>query len=124
MALHQWISVGISSLEKMQKLASTFCDKLSVLDRHNFVAKLQRALLNRIKENLEDSELENYSWISAQATSHPFVVYKEEKNQTCGCVVISDCLKHNTVAVYYFETKLVNFLKTFKKQKVSSNFLI
>lgn len=83
MALHQWISVGISSLEKMQKLASTFCDKLSVLDRHNFVAKLQRALLNRIKENLEDSELENYSWISVQATSHPFVVYKEEKNQTC-----------------------------------------
>ena len=85
--------------------------------------------MNQLKEKLTESEYavtldfaENYSmvvqdeaqsyhWASDQATVHPFVIYykEEEKVQHLIYVVISDCLEHNTVAVYTFQKKLIHF---------------
>lgn len=130
----QWISVDRCTLETLQKPSTEFidliCNKLTVLIRHDFIAKQQTAYMNQIKEKLTESEYavtldfaENYSmvvqdeaqsyhWASDQATVHPFVIYykEEEKVKHLNYVVISDCLEHNTVAVYTFQKKLIHFL--------------
>lgn len=122
------------NLEIIQKPVSefvdVFCEKLPVLLRHHFTAKEQSAFLRHTKENLLECEVavicdfsENYSiilqdeaqsyhWSHSQATIHPFVVYfKEEELKHLNFVIISDCLNHNTTAVYLFQTKLMEYLK-------------
>ena len=88
--------------------------------------------MNDVKENLKIGEYcvtldfsENYSfviqdeaqgyhWASDHATVHPFVIYfkGEEKTEHISYVIISDCLEHNTTAVYCFQKKLLDFLKS------------
>lgn len=137
----QWVSVDRCNLETLEKTSEEFidlfCSKMSALVRHDFIAKQQGAFLNNTKENLHDSEFvvtcdfsENYSivlqdeaqsyhWTSQQITIHPFVIYyKQEDNiEHLSFVIISDCLQHNTVAVYTFEKKLISYL-TNKFQKL------
>lgn len=131
----QWITVDRCNLETLEKSTSDFidlfCEKLSALVRHDFIAKQQSSFMNSTKENLKDSELliicdfaENYSfilqdeaqsyhWTSGLATVHPFVIYyKREKTEHVSFVVISECLEHNTIALYCFQRKLINFLKS------------
>lgn len=131
----QWVSVDRCNLETLQKSSAEFieyfCDKLSTLVRHDFIARQQSSFMNQVKENLKESEFavvldfsENYSmviqdeaqsyhWANEQATIHPFVVYykRENKVEHLNYVVISDCLEHNTVAVYTFQKKFIKFLE-------------
>lgn len=99
----QWISVDRCNLETLQKSSAEFidlfCDKLSVLVCHDFVAKQQSSFMNHIKENLKDSEFavtcdfsenytfvvqdeaQSYHWTSERATVRLIVIYyKGEKN--------------------------------------------
>ncbi|XP_063215804.1 uncharacterized protein LOC134527239 [Bacillus rossius redtenbacheri] len=93
----QWISVDRCNLETLQKssadLIDLLCDKLSLLVRHDFIAKQQTSFMNHLKENLKESEFaitlyfsENYSmvvqdeaqtihWTKGHATVYPFVIY-------------------------------------------------
>ena len=120
----QWVSVDRSSLETSQYTADNFidhlCDKLQAL-----IPTQQALFFNDCKTNLKIGEVlvqadfsENYSfliqdatqgfhWNNSQATIHPFVIYYNHANeeQHINFVVISDCLKHDTVAVYLFQTK-------------------
>lgn len=132
----QWVSVDRSNLEIFEKSSEEFidlfCSKLSSLVRHDFIAKQQGAFLNYTKENLKESEFavacdfsENYSvvlqdeaqsyhWTNQQVTIHPFVIYfkGESKIEHINYVVISDCLEHNTAAVYTFQKKLISYLSS------------
>lgn len=131
----QWISVDRCNLETIEKSTSEFVDlfteNLSALVRHDFIAKQQSSFMNHVKENLKDSEVlvicdfsENYSfvlqdeaqsyhWNRGQATVHPFVIYyKRQKTEHVSFVIISDCLQHNTVTVYCFQKKLIEFMKS------------
>ena len=99
----QWVSVDRCTLETLQKPSAEFldllCDKLSVLVRHDFIAKQQTAFMNQIKGNLNKSEYavtldfsENYSmvvqdeaqsyhWTSEHATAVSYThldVYKRQ----------------------------------------------
>ena len=93
--------------------------------------------LNDIKDQLQIGEflivgdfLENYCfvlqdaaqgfhWNNSQSTIHPFVAYyrtldaTNEKTElhSLSYVIISDCLTHDTVAVYAFQQKLIDHLK-------------
>lgn len=134
----QWISTDrcslkTSEIEKKSSIDFTklFCEKLSALVFHDFVAKQQSSFLNDIKNNLKEGEYcvvgdysENYSfvmqgeahgyhWASNHATVHLFVVYYREdsKLEHVSYVIISDFLEHNTAAIYCFQKKLINFLK-------------
>ena len=63
---------------------------------------------------------QGFHWNNSQATIHPFVVYYLDmgKLHHLSYVVISDCLHHDTVAVYLFQKSLLDFLKKFSICKV------
>ena len=131
----QWETVDRSSLETVSKTSDefveAFCEKLRVLIPHSFIATQQASFYNERKSSLKPGELlviavfsENYSfvlqdaaqgfhWNNAQATVHPFVIYYRHSGEEChlSYVAISDCLHHDTVAVYLFQKSLIAFLK-------------
>lgn len=134
-SFRQWLTVDRCNLEMLEKSTSDFIDlfskNLSSLVRHDFIAKQQSSFMSSIKENLTQSEVlvicdfaENYSfilqneaqshhWTNGQATVHPFVIYyKREKTEHVSFVVISECLEHNTIALYCFQKKLIEFIKS------------
>ena len=124
-----------STLETIRKSADEFVEffieKFRQLIPHSFIAIQQALFFNESKSTLKPGEVlvqadfsENYSfvlqdasqgfhWNNSQATIHPFVIYfkQSEKKQHLSYVIISDCLHHNTVAVYLFQKKLVSLLK-------------
>lgn len=132
----QWVSVDRTTLEIITKSSDNYidylCEKLEKLLTHLFIAKQQSTYQNERKETLEEGEFlvicdfsENYSfvlqdaaqgfhWNNAQATLHPFVAYyKDHGTDTVEHVsytIISDCLRHDTVAVHLFQKKLIHFL--------------
>ena len=62
---------------------------------------------------------QGFHWNNSQATIHPFVAYYIDSGKLChlSFVIISDCLQHDTVAVYLFQKRLTAYLK----RKVSSD---
>ena len=54
---------------------------------------------------------QSFHWNNCQATVHPFVIYYSDLSSIrhINFVVISDCLHHDTIAVYLFN--LITFLK-------------
>ena len=56
---------------------------------------------------------QGFHWNNAQATIHPFIIYYRHSEEEChlSYVVISDCLHHDTVAVYLFQKRLIAYLK-------------
>lgn len=123
----QWVSVDRCNLEiterSSEEFIDLFCSKMSALVRHDFIAKQQGRFLTNLKDSLNESEFivtcdfsENYSivlqdeaqsyhWTSQQVTIHPFVIYyrKDGKTEHVSFVIVSECLQHNTVAVYTFQ---------------------
>ena len=131
----QWITVDRSTLETISSTSDefieAFCSKLGMLIPHSFIATQQTSFFNECRSSLKPGELlvvadfsENYSfilqdaaqgfhWNNVQATIHPFVIYYKHsgENRHLSYVVISDCLHHDTVAVYLFQKSLIVFLK-------------
>ena len=133
----QWVTVDQSTLDPVSKLADEFveffCEKLQQLIPHSFIATQQASFFTECKSTLKPNELlvqadfsENYSFIlqdssqgfhlnNSQATVRPFVVYYKnlEEERHLSYVVTSDCLNHDTIAVYLFQRKLIFFLNPF-----------
>ena len=131
----QWTAVDRSTLETMMKSSDEFvdslCEKLEALRSHSFIATQQSQFYEECKASLKPGEVavsadfsENYAfvlqdaaqgfhWNNSQCTIHPFVVYFKESLSIShrSFVVISDCLQHDTIAVYLFQKRLVGFLK-------------
>ena len=132
----QWVSVDRTTLETaslpFEDFIDAFIEKVEMLIPHSFIATQQSQFFNESKKELKQGELvvvadfaENYSfvvqdaaqgmhWNNSQATIHPFVVYYHhaDKEQHISFVVVSDCLQHDTVAVYLFQQELINYLKS------------
>jgi len=132
----QWLTTDRCNLDTITHSTEDFLDilmqKLNSLLSHSFIAKQQSLFQTELKSLLKRNEYlvicdfaENYAfliqdqaqayhWNNPQATIHPFVVYfKDEENflQHVSFVVISDCLIHDTIAVYSFQKLLIRFLK-------------
>lgn len=108
--------------------------------KHFFIAKQQASFYKNIKENLQNDEAliicdfaENYAfviqnsitgfhWNNDQATIFPIVFYLKKKNDQNASepqkiehetlVIISDCKKHDAVAVYVFLKAFNEYLST------------
>lgn len=131
-----WLTVDQCIMQTMVKdvkeCVDDFCELLLKLKTHDFIAKMQKPFYNELKDSLMEKEVfvtcdfaENYSfilqdvvqsyhWTSVQATIYPCVVYfkNESKVQHMNVVFISECLKHDTAAVYTFMKKLIPVLKS------------
>lgn len=136
-SFRQWVAVDRCNLEIIQKSSTEFlemlCDKLGQLVRHDFIAKQQSSFMNEVKETLKQNECvvtldfsenyafvvqdeaQSYHWSSDYVTIHPFVIYykQDDKVKHVSYVIISECLEHNTTAVYCFQKKLIQFLKSY-----------
>lgn len=133
----KWTTTDRSTMETLNlsidDFIESFCSKLDIYQKHDFIAKMQSIAYRETKENLKPGELlvvldfaENYSmvlqdevqsfhWNNEMATVHPFVIYylDEVKAKIAhqSFVIISDCNIHDTVAVYIFQKYLINFIK-------------
>lgn len=140
-SFEQWISTDRCSLETLVKpideFIAYFCEKLEQLVSHDFVKSQQSSFLRDYKSCLKDGAViiicdfsENYSfvfqdavqssyWSNEQATIHPFVIYYTESGilKNISFIVISEVLKHDTIAVQVFISKLISFLQTKIKVK-------
>ena len=146
----QWVSVDRSTLETFtmptDEFVDRFCEKLNVLLPHSFIATQQASFYEECKSTLQPGELlvtadfsENYAfvlqdaaqgfhWNNSQATIHPFVVYYIESTELLhfSYVIISDCLHHDTIAVYLYQKKFISHISKrfnfpFKKIKYFSD---
>ena len=103
---------------------ANLCQKLETLLLRDFRLKAQSQYYNKLKSELKPGEFlvtadfaENYAfivqeaaqafhWNNNQATLFPLVIlvyYKEGGElECCSFVGISDCLKHDTIAIYMF----------------------
>ena len=144
----QWISTDRSTLETFcvstDEFVDIFCEKLVLLRPHSFIASEQAAFYVRCKESLQPGVFlvtvdfsENYSfilqaaaqgfhWNNSQATLHPFVAYYVDCGELChlSYVIISDCLHHDTTAVYLFQKLFLAFLKSFLPERLQPQKII
>lgn len=132
----QWIYVDRTSLQVLISPVVEYLQKLETglqkLLLHSFLVKKQNEFMDVKKKELKDTECivacdfsENYAfvfqnavqgihWNNDQATVHPFAIYYKHidgETKMKSFVIISDCLKHDTIAVHVFQKYLVQFLK-------------
>lgn len=57
---------------------------------------------------------QGFYWDNSQSTVHPFSVYYMQDNvlKTLSLCCLSNCMKHDTLAVYAFQTVILKYLKT------------
>ena len=132
----QWVHTDRTSLVQLtasvQEFIQIAVDNFNNLRSHHFIAKSQSAYLSKQKEDLAPYEAivlldfaENYSiivqdevqghhWTNTQATLHPFVVYYRDAEgvKSLSTCMISDCLKHDVLAVHCFISKMASHVKS------------
>ena len=131
----QWESVDRTKLvtvtERTTEFVSSLIAKLHILKVHRFIHDMQSKYFYQVKNNLSPGQVlaggdfsENYSfviqdaaqgvhWSNTACTLHPWICYYREDNsiKTFSVLFVSDCLVHNTVAVYTFQKILVKLLQ-------------
>lgn len=131
----QWTTTDRCTIISLTCAANEFiqnlCRDLKKLLRHDFTAKTQNSFYRRIKNALKPGQFlvvldfaENYTftaqeapqgfhWNNKQASVFQVVVYYTENEivQHFSFVGVSDCLKHDAVSVYMFQTALIEYLK-------------
>lgn len=139
----QWVTTDRCDIETFLKqpdeFVSYFTRKLEKLIPHDFIKKEQATFLNNTKNNLIEGEFvvicdfsENYTfilqdevqshhWNAQQATLHPFVIYyrQDGKVNHLSFVVISEDLRHDSVSVNLFISKMIDFLRLDHKLTVN-----
>lgn len=122
----QWVTKPKTSLEKItittDKFVQNFCKAARIFLKHSFIARKQNSHFQNVKKNLKSDEsliicdfAENYAfviqnaitgfhWNNEQATIFPIVFYYKmnSKIEHKTLVIISDCKKHDAIAVYVF----------------------
>ena len=108
-------------MKSVEELIPYLCQKLCEL-----------LLLRTTRENLKDGQFQvivdfakNYSftvqdaipgfnWNNDQATVYNIIIYYKDNTDVkyCSLVIISDCLSHDTIAVYSFHKILIDYLRS------------
>ena len=132
----QWESIDRTDLvthtDTVPDFLEKLIEKLQTLKLHQFIHSQQTSYYYSTKENLSPGEAlvvgdfsENYSfvyqdavqgvhWSNTSCTLHPWVCYYPGQDgtlKTHTSLIISDCLSHNTVAVYSFQQNIIEQLK-------------
>lgn len=132
----QWITTDRCNIEvktlPSEEFAHFFIEKLDKLVYHDFIKNKQSEFIKTKKASLQDGEVvitcdfaenytfvlqdevQSYHWNNSQCTIHPFVVYFNDKGELnhLSFIIISDALRHDTVAVQLFISKLLEYLKS------------
>ena len=124
----QWTCTDRSQLETfvqpMEEFVEAFVEKIDILSRHDFIAKVQSKFFKEKKDTLKPGEFlvvgdfsENYSflvqdavqgyhWNNSQVTLHPFVYYYKNQGtnelEHGSYVIISESNIHDSVTVHLF----------------------
>lgn len=121
----------VTTLESVDDFIDNFLERLPKLLKHAFITKQQNIYFNKIRADLKSDEVlvvldivenytfviqdevQSYHWTNEQATIHPFGIYyrSEEEVKFTNVVIITDIMKHNTIAVNLFLNKFVSFIK-------------
>lgn len=134
-SFNQWVTTDRTTLVMHQMTVEEFVteivSKIDKLTVHEYISKHQSRYLTELKSVLSPNECivlldfaENYSfivqdaaqgyhWENTQATLHPFVVYyREDMELKCtSFCCISNHMKHDTVAVYVFQSRIIEHMK-------------
>lgn len=119
--------------ETIDEFVPSLIEKLTKLLFHDFIATKQSLHFKNVKKNLEVGDfvvtldfsenfafvvqeaVQGFHWNNNQATVHPIVIYYKNREtneiEHVSYVGISDCLNHDTIAVYTSQKKLIDFLK-------------
>lgn len=148
LSFEQWVTTDRCDLETIVKSADEFlpffCLKLESWIPHDFVKTEQSEFLKNTKSKLQDGEFlaildfsENYSfvlqdevqshhWNIQQATIHPFVIYYREhtKVKYYSFIVISEELRHDSVAVNLFISKMMHFLRVDQQKTINKMYFM
>lgn len=130
-----WTATDRSTLQNLTSSVDEYIDELKdQLDKlrpHSFIAKEQTNFINEKKDKLNDDEVlvmfdfsENYAYAvqdasqafhfnNDQCTVFPAIYYYKQNSEIKheSCIFLSESLKHDTVAVYTVQTKLVAEIK-------------
>lgn len=131
-----WVSTDRATLLTQSLSIEDFLleldSKLTTLKVHSYIAKQQGNFINEKKKNLEKNEAfvmfdfsENYAYVcqdasqafhfnNDQCTVVPVIFYYKDDDDELkhqSLVILSDCLKHDTVAVYAIQTLLIPEIK-------------
>lgn len=144
----QWVSTDRPTLETYcatpEEFVESFCERLALLQPHSFIANEQAKFYVECKHSLQPGVIlvtadfsENYAfilqdaaqsfhWNNSQATIHPFVAYYHDSGEVChfSYVVVSDCLHHDTVAVYLFQKCFLQFVKSHLPERLQPKHII
>lgn len=105
---------------------------MKILNSHDFIAKEQSNFFKSQKENLNENEIialmdfsENlafeiqdaaqaYYYAKILCTIHPICIYYKKNGELKqqSIIIIAESLSHNVQAVYLFQTKLVQYVKS------------
>ena len=132
----QWESTDrtelVTRIETVTEFVQNLIDQLQVLKAHQFINDQQTKYFYSVKENLTQGKAlvvgdfsQNYGfvyqdavqgvhWSNTSCTLHPWICYYRGQNnkiETFPLLFISDCLRHETAAVYAFQKELVKQLQ-------------
>lgn len=131
----QWKSTGRCTIKTTSRPVDEFremlCKSLSKLAWHDYVAQNQSRFIKEVKADLKEGDalvimdfsenyafivqdaIQGYHWNNDHATLFPVVVYYNENGELhhLSFVGISDCNKHDTISVYMFQSRLIEYLK-------------
>ena len=114
----------------LDEYCDILCIKLKVSGPHDFIGKQQSQFLRSLKEQLVEGHVilpsdfsENYAFViqdaahgyhrtNSQATPHPTVAYYNRNGATESCIIVSDSLVHDNIAVSYFHKIILSVIKT------------
>lgn len=139
----QWVNTPRCSLLKEKyspaNFIKVFKKSFEALIPHNFIVKSQSSWLKTLKENISSNEIiiqtdfsenytirlqneiQNYHWNRPQATLQVAVVYFQErvggilKLSHQNFVAMSECLKHDSVAVHIFMRKIIEYMQNVRE---------
>ncbi len=134
---YQWVhserTVLLETVDGSDNLIENLARKLDEMTEHHFVSKSQQRYLADLKAGLRkghcvvladfsenysvviQDEVQGYHWTKDQITVHPFVAYfvnESDNQQAKSFVCFSENLQHNTVAVFSFQKRVMESLKT------------
>lgn len=120
-----------TEIAEIDEFIEELCRLLFKLKPHDFISKLQSSYVNELKKNLPDNQFlvqcdfaENYAfvvqnaaqsfhWNNNQCTIFTAVIYYKEQEELKhrSIAILSDSLKHDTIAVYECQKIIIKYLK-------------
>lgn len=121
----------MTQTESSEIFIQNFAKDLSVVIKHDFLAKAQSEYLTKIKNSLREDEfvvtldfsknylfhvqdaIQSQHWSKDQATHYVYVVYYKKNNvlQHANFIVFSEYVNHDATGVYLYNSKLITFMK-------------